>query len=58
LSFFWVIDELAFNQNARDVGYLEPFLSFIFLVAFFQHRTMPDRKVYGVMEAGHHLERM
>jgi hypothetical protein len=42
---FRVIDEPAINLNARDVGYLEPLSSMIFLAAFFQQRTLIDLKL-------------
>jgi len=42
---FWIIDEPIINLNARDVGYLEPLWSSIFLATFFQQRTIPDGKL-------------
>jgi hypothetical protein len=45
LFWFWVIDELEININARNVGYLDPVSSFIFLAAFFQQKTVWNMKL-------------
>jgi hypothetical protein len=42
---FWDVDEPPVNRNARDVGYLGPLSSLIFLAVFFQQRTIGDMKL-------------
>ncbi len=42
---FWVIDEPTINLNVRDVGYLGPPSSLIFLAVFFQQRTVCNMKL-------------